>query len=613
MTATGASQDVGDDPPSPDSLASDFPQLEILRILGRGGMGVVYLARQRPLDRLVALKLLAPGREKNAGFAGRFASEARALASLSHPSIVTVFDFGETDNGLFYLLMEYVDGLDLRQVMVAGRLAPDEALAIVPPLCEALQYAHDRGIVHRDIKPENVLMDKDGTVKIADFGVAKLVGGGVSQVAPDSVAGTPREMAPEKAADAETIDARADIYSLGVVLYEMLTGEVPDRQWVPPSKRVAVDVRLDEVVLRALEADPTRRYQSASEVSRAVTELGAESDDVPDASPPEEADLLEDAPSLVRRAHYALIVVLVGVIVDMGGRIWVISVLIDYFSHDLPLWANSEFRDYFFAFPALIGTSIGIAGTVLGWRSLRRLRTVGHRQGVRSAVAATVVWPLFRLDVLFAFGILSLNFGPWVRMSAGIAIVVVVAVIGWFLCRVWRETGRSPGQAPSPAAPAARPTKHSRWALGLVWVAIPIFALGCIIAIAQRMDQAHDGWQAHYVLPPGIGLLLAAVGTMMAWDELRKARRSPGFRPVPGIVVAALVWPIAFYGCVLVSFWILLLMQGHYLGQLHFVALKLHFVPVAAGLGLMILIAAITVRMTLDWVRPRPGAEPAGS
>ena len=138
-------------------------------------MGVVYKARQKTLNRLVALKLLAPERVRDAKFAERFAREAQALAALNHPNIVTIHDFGQA-GGFYYLLMEFVDGVNLRQLLRARKFTPEEALAIVPPLCDALQFAHDRGIVHRDIKPENLLLDKAGRVKVADFGIAKMMG-----------------------------------------------------------------------------------------------------------------------------------------------------------------------------------------------------------------------------------------------------------------------------------------------------------------------------------------------------------------------------------------------------------------------------------------------------
>ena len=255
---------------SPAELAPHFPQLEILECLGRGGMGVVYKARQKTLNRLVALKLLAPERVGDPQFAERFTREAQALATLSHQNIVTVHDFGQA-GGFYYLLMEFVDGVNLRQAMKAARFTPEQALAIVPPVCEALQYAHEHGIVHRDIKPENLLLDKEGRVKIADFGIAKMLNAGASDVgvADSQPAGTPQYMAPEQK-DRRRTDHRTDIYSLGVVLYELLTGELPGKPLEAPSKKVVIDVRLDEIVLRALEANPERRYQTAAEIKTMV-------------------------------------------------------------------------------------------------------------------------------------------------------------------------------------------------------------------------------------------------------------------------------------------------------------------------------------------------------
>ena len=160
--------------PKINELAPLFPQLEILDLIGHGGMGAVYKARQLGLNRTVALKILPRDTGTNARFADRFTREARALASLSHPNIVALHDFGETE-GLFYFVMEYVDGTNLREVMHAGTLSPGEALGIVPKVCDALQFAHEEGIVYRDVKPENILLDKKGRVKIADFGLAKLL------------------------------------------------------------------------------------------------------------------------------------------------------------------------------------------------------------------------------------------------------------------------------------------------------------------------------------------------------------------------------------------------------------------------------------------------------
>jgi hypothetical protein len=306
-TASGSEGggDAGFIPPPVEAIARLFPQLEVLELIGRGGMGAVYKARQPGLDRLVALKILPPRAGSDPGFAERFTREARALARLSHPNIVGVYDFGQVSGAgvppttasgaspsapqpstlnpqpiisLHYFLMEYVDGPNLRQVERAGKLAPPQALKIIPQICEALQYAHDEGIVHRDIKPENVLLDKKGRVKIADFGLAKILGRepqdfhltGVGQVM-----GTPNYMAPEQVEHPQSVDHRADIYSLGVVFYEMLTGELPLGKFRPPSRKVQVDVRLDEVVMHALEKEPERRYQHASQIKCDVETITA--------------------------------------------------------------------------------------------------------------------------------------------------------------------------------------------------------------------------------------------------------------------------------------------------------------------------------------------------
>jgi capsular polysaccharide biosynthesis protein len=279
--------------PSVAELAPAFPQLEILELLGCGGMGAVYRARQKELDRIVALKILPPGIGNGPAFAERFAREAKALARLNHPGIVTIHDFGRAD-GLYYFLMEFVDGVTLRRLLEGGRVSPREALAIVPQICDALQYAHDQGIVHRDIKPENILLDRGGRVKVADFGLAKLVGtgnepaasagpGAASATLTDAgkVMGTPAYMAPEQAEHPADVDHRADIYALGVVFYQMLTGELPPKPLQPPSRKVQIDVRLDEVVLHALEQEPERRYQQASQVKTAVETIVATSANQP--------------------------------------------------------------------------------------------------------------------------------------------------------------------------------------------------------------------------------------------------------------------------------------------------------------------------------------------
>jgi predicted Ser/Thr protein kinase len=281
---TPSAKGPGFDPPMPADLARHFPQLDILEMIGIGGMGVVYKARQPNLDRIVALKILSPDAGADPAFSKRFAQEARSLARLNHPNIVSVYDFGLA-GPYYYFVMEYVDGVNLREMTESRKLEPREALAIIPKICDALQYAHDEGVVHRDIKPENILVDKKGRVKIADFGIAKILGQNAAATTrltgPQSVMGTPHYMAPEQFERPLEVDHRADIYSLGVVLYEMLTGELPLGRFAPPSKKVEIDVRLDEVVLRTLENKPDQRYQKASDLKTELESITGIFDKLP--------------------------------------------------------------------------------------------------------------------------------------------------------------------------------------------------------------------------------------------------------------------------------------------------------------------------------------------
>ena len=249
-------------------------------------MGAVYKARQVSLDRIVAVKIIHREAAGQPGFSERFAREARAMARMNHTNIVIIHDFGSvptvatspgstesSEQPLYFLVMEYVEGTNIRDLLRHKRLTPEQALAIVPSICDALQYAHDQGIVHRDIKPENILIDTMGRVKIADFGLAKLLGRSprdVTLTEAHHAMGTAHYMAPEQLERPLEVDHRADIYALGVTFYEMLTGELPIGRFAPPSQKVHIDVRLDDIVLRTLEKEPARRYQHASEVKTAV-------------------------------------------------------------------------------------------------------------------------------------------------------------------------------------------------------------------------------------------------------------------------------------------------------------------------------------------------------
>jgi serine/threonine protein kinase len=441
-TQPGGAAQTPSEPLSPAALAPHFPQLEILECLGRGGMGVVYKARQKALNRFVALKILAPERSTDPGFAERFTAEARTLASLNHPNIVTIHDFGES-GGFYHLVMEYVDGVNLRQAMTAGRFTPEQALAIVPPVCEALQYAHDHGVVHRDIKPENLLLDQQGRVKVADFGIAKLLGsataGGPGTAAADTVpadappagaggpdtlgasaAGTPQYMAPEQRARGP-VDHRADIYSLGVVLYELLTGETPKTSLEAPSRKIQIDVRLDEVVLRALAVAPELRFPTATEFRTRVEALTAPATPAPIQPPP----IQVNTPAL----HRSLVPWALTYQWWTGGLFLLAGI-------ERLLWVSTDSLYVSWIFKRLL-SGFFITGIFL-LRSLARRKAdqwlnsleTGGRQALNRQAAlffpllAGVAWmgarPVFGLDSSIRFGLVCTHFGlaafPWVLL-----------------------------------------------------------------------------------------------------------------------------------------------------------------------------------------------------
>ncbi|HEY2574114.1 MAG TPA: serine/threonine-protein kinase, partial [Verrucomicrobiaceae bacterium] len=260
-------------PPSPEHLQRLLPQYEVIGMLGHGGMGAVYKARQLSLDRLVAIKILPPAIVGAAGsnFVERFINEARTMAKMNHPGIVSVYDFGQTAEGQLYLVMEFIDGTDVaKMVKSQGLLPPDYALAITAHVCDALQYAHTHGVIHRDIKPANVLINMEGQVKVADFGLAKakdsapttaLTGTGMTM-------GTPDYIAPESLLMGVEADHRADLYALGVMLYNMLTGEIPRGRFRPASEKVGSDPRFDAIINKAMESERMERYQTALNVRR---------------------------------------------------------------------------------------------------------------------------------------------------------------------------------------------------------------------------------------------------------------------------------------------------------------------------------------------------------
>lgn len=454
-------------PPSPlepAELNRLFPNLEILDLIGHGGMGVVYKARQKNLDRLVALKILPRETARDPAFAERFHREARTLARLNHPGIVAVYEFGEVD-GCFFLIMEYVDGADLRRVLQERRLTPAEALRIVPVVCDALQYAHANGVVHRDIKPGNILLDRAGGVKIADFGIAKLLGTeavDVTLTGSQHSMGTLHYMAPEQVENPQAVDHRADIYSLGVVFYEMLTGELPLGRFAPPSRKVELDVRLDEVVLRTLEKEPARRYQQAGEVKTEVERIqGGFSNPgtsegprlVPPAADGNGRRTWKMAGSFAWMGLFAFFLIVWWIWARRPGLPSQAGVLLTLFVTGVVL-------------TALLGACAPFGSTLLGLLALhdiRRCKVPPHR--VKTALSATAAFPVLTLAAVFLVTTTALlasilrvsptQFAPVFITVLLLTLGTVAALIFWRGSTWFRWARHLFAETPRETAPAA--------------------------------------------------------------------------------------------------------------------------------------------------------------
>ncbi|TVR27458.1 MAG: PASTA domain-containing protein [Nitriliruptor sp.] len=246
--------------------------------VGRGGMAVVHRAHDTVLDREVAAKLLHPHLATDPSFLARFRREARAAAALTHPNIVAVHDWGEHEEGAF-LILQLVEGVSLRDILrVRGRLTPDETLAVLVPAAAGLQAAHDAGLVHRDIKPENLLIGRDGSVRVTDFGLARAAADATATIGPEVLVGSPHYLAPE-AVQGAAVDGRADVYALGILLFECLTGSPPHSGETPFSTALAhveravpapsslgyeLDPALDALVLASTARHPPERTHTAA-------------------------------------------------------------------------------------------------------------------------------------------------------------------------------------------------------------------------------------------------------------------------------------------------------------------------------------------------------------
>jgi tetratricopeptide (TPR) repeat protein len=252
---------------SVEEVAAMLPAYEVRRMVGHGGMGAVYEAVQRDLQRRVAIKLLSPALAEKSGLALRFRYESRLMASLQHPNIVKVHEAGETPEGHLYYVMEFVDGEDLATRMHRGRLPIGESVQLIDQVADALHAAHRVGIVHRDIKPANIFPGLQGLPRLGDFGLAltaEQAADPLRLTRAGTTVGTMEYAAPEQLARTHAVTAASDVFSLGVLTYELLTGELPRGNFDPPSVRnPAADAAFDSVVLRALQTDPARRYADA--------------------------------------------------------------------------------------------------------------------------------------------------------------------------------------------------------------------------------------------------------------------------------------------------------------------------------------------------------------
>jgi serine/threonine-protein kinase len=290
---TGNTGDSGDSGSNRKSKASQLGDFKLLKKLGEGGMGEVYLARQEGLDRKVALKVLSKQLGKKQDFVDRFFREARAMAKLDHPNVVKVYAV-EADKGRHYVAIEFIDGQSMQDWSdELERLTVPDAVRVTLQCAEALLHAHEMNLIHRDIKPDNVLVTKAGIVKVADFGLAKAADDDVSMTQSGTGLGTPLYMAPEQARDAKTVDLRADIYALGCSLYCYLTGELPfkgttalelvmakEKGLFTSARKLNSDIpdRLDLMIDRMIAKDPNHRYLNCSDLIKDLQSLNIASD-----------------------------------------------------------------------------------------------------------------------------------------------------------------------------------------------------------------------------------------------------------------------------------------------------------------------------------------------
>jgi serine/threonine protein kinase len=255
---------------SPGELQSHLTSYDSIKLLAVGGMGAVYKARQISLDRPVAIKVLTHSCSASLQFRQIFKCEAQVMAKLNHQNLASIYDYGEI-NGMLYIVMQFVEGRSLHEAANGRAVQQKEAATLISNISKALDHAHDSGILHRDIKPANILIDSDLDPVVVDFGLAHHVH--ESTMKGETVFGTPGYTAPEVLDPPYSADQRADVFSLGVLFHELLTGQLPQSPYIPPSRLAPVDPRYDEVVMRAIHPSAAFRYNSAAALAENIDQI----------------------------------------------------------------------------------------------------------------------------------------------------------------------------------------------------------------------------------------------------------------------------------------------------------------------------------------------------
>jgi serine/threonine-protein kinase len=428
---------MAEPPSAPLCVAREFGDYELQEEIGRGGMGVVFKARQKSLDRTVAVKMVLRGNLASGADLARFRAEAESAAKLDHPNIVSVYEVGEHD-GQAYFSMRYVEGTTLAGLLAKnGPLPPREAVRYLIPICRAVHRAHQGGILHRDLKPSNVLIDCDSQPHVTDFGLAKRVEGDFSLTRSGAIVGTPSYMAPEQAVGSRGVLSPAtDVYSLGAILYEMLTGRPPFQaasaldtvmlvlEQEPLSPRLLnskIDRELELICLKCLQKPPDLRYASAAELA---DDLEAYLNGEPSTARP--SGMRYFMVRMFRETHHAAVL-------ENWGVLWMWHSLVIFLLCAVTNWMQWRRVTSPLAFVLLWGVGMVVWGTI--FLALRRRggpvlfieRQIVHIWG--ASVIASIT--MFGVEVLL--GLPPLTLSPVLAIVAGMVFVVKAGMLsGWF-------------------------------------------------------------------------------------------------------------------------------------------------------------------------------------